>query len=273
MSSCGKSDAEPVRENLPASTKSAHRGRLVLREDAPQKADGFREQLDNAMLLDSPSLRDKALADIAWNSMETDLEIAHQAFRQLSVAGPERMRLIRHYAIRLAEQNPDEAVEWASTLDNELETATAMAHIALETAENDPQRAANLLAESTLAGRDLDVVVVQVIQRWAAQSPPEAAAWVASFPPGAAREAGVKTVVERWLPHHPSGTFEWLARIQEQDLRAEAARAMQGIILQQPKHIRESWLQDASTEIRDELQRHHAAAVKDVGNNIPSAEE
>jgi hypothetical protein len=89
--------------------------------------------------------------------------------------------------------------------------------------DTDPQRAANLLSESGIAGRTFDVAAVQVIQRWAAQSPSHAAEWVALFPPGAAREAGIKIIAEHWLARDAPAAIAW-----SDTLHDEVARAVKG---------------------------------------------
>lgn len=224
------------------------------------------------MKIELPADRAKALADVAWNALETDPDTAHEAFLQLPADSPEMIRLIQHYALRLAEQDPEAAIAWAEALGTELEVATAKYQIALALAEADPLRAANLLSESGLAGRELDVAVVQVIQRWAAKSAPAAAAWVAAFPQGASRSAGIGAVVERWLPGDPAAAFGWLGGLKDAEFKAEAARAMQGIILQQSADVQKEWLQHADPGIRAELERQHDQALLDVGDNIPAPE-
>jgi hypothetical protein len=220
--------------------------------------------------MESPTSREEALANVAWNAIETDPETAHEAFLRLQADSPEKIRLIQHYAMRLAEQNPDEAIEWAATLGTEREISAGMSHVALEIAEADPHRAARMLSEFGITGHDFDVAAVQVIQRWAAQSAPAAADWVSTFPPGAARLAGITAIAERWLPRDAPGAFGWLDRIQDLALRAEAARAIQGVILQQPGDIREDWLRHANAGVQSELVLLTGQAVRDVGNNIPS---
>jgi hypothetical protein len=44
---------------------------------------------------------------------------------------------------------------------------------------------------------------------------------------------------------------------------------MEGIILQQPKEIRDAWLQYADAGIRSELDRQREPAIGDVGGNLP----
>lgn len=229
--------------------------------------------LETASKIKAPVDRERALADVAWNAIEIDPDIAHEAFRRLSTDSPERIRLIQHYAMRLAGQDPEQAIEWASALDSELEISSAMSHIALGIAETDPSRAANMLSEHGTAGRDFDVALVQVIQRWAMKSAPEAADWVAQFPASPAREAGVTLIAEQWLSRDPAEAFRWLDSIKDTELRKEAARSMEGVILQQNQKVRDEWLQHANSQIRTELEQQRIHAIKDIGDNIPESGE
>ena len=270
---CGKKDAPVARakpETHPALIERAlpgeNPGSQTAAEEEPVPPD---EALAMALRIESASEREMALAEVAWNAIETDPEIAHEAFRHLPADSPERIRLIRHYAMSLAEDDPEAALEWAGARATATESAAAKGQVALAIAEKDPARAATLVAESGLAGRELDVLVVEVVQRWAATSPPEAAAWVAKFQPGPAREAGSKAVAERWLPQDASAAFAWLRNEKDSGHRGEIARAVQGVILQQPKEVRDVWLEKAGPGIRGELEQQREAVMKEVGDNIP----
>ena len=267
--SCDKPVSSDVGKDADAPAESVARRRHAPREQAPGTPEALRTILETAVKIESPAAREKALADVAWNALEIDPELALDAFQQLPAGSTEKIRLIRHYAMRLAEQDPDEALAWAATLGSEQEVAVANAQIALLLAESDPRRAANLLSESGLVSRDFDVAVVQVVQRWAARSPPDAAAWVTIFPPGAAREAGIKIIAGQWLARDAPAAFDWLDALKDEGLRKETARAMEGVILQQPKDIREAWLQHADARIQSELELQREPAIKDVGDNLP----
>jgi hypothetical protein len=224
--------------------------------------------MEAAVWIESPAARDKAIAEVAWNALETEPGLACEAFLKLPTGSTEKIRLIQHYAMRLAEQNPDEALAWAATLGSEVEIAAANSQIALAIAETDPHRAANLLSETGIAGRGFDVAVVQVVQRWAARSPPDTAAWVGSFPPGPARETGIKIIADRWLQADARAAFSWMATLQDAGVRKEAALGLEETILQQSKDIRDTWLQHADDGIRSELEQQHERAVEEVGDNI-----
>lgn len=237
--------------------------------DPAAACEELRVTLKMAAALEAPAAREKALADVAWNALEINPGLACETFLQLPTNSVEKIRLIQHYALRLAEQDPDQALEWAETLGSEEEIAAANSQIALVLAETDPHRAANLLSESGIAGREFDVAVVQVLQRWAAKSPPDAATWAVSFPPGAAREAGIKIIVAQWAQADAQGAFAWLAALRDANVRREAALALEEALLQQPRDIREAWLQHADDSTRSELEQQHEQAMQEVGDNVP----
>jgi hypothetical protein len=215
----------------------------------------LRERLTAATALESPAAREKALAEIAWDALEIEPETAHEAFRRLTPDSPEKIRLIQHYAMRLAAQNLDEALAWAAALETEVEISAATSHIALEIAETDPVRAANLLSESGIEGRDFDVALVQVVQRWAANSPQDAAAWVVDFPPTAARKAGIQAVLEPWLRDDTQAAFNWVQTQQDSTIRQEVLAGLNAAIRQQPESTRDAWLRHASPGLQLEIQQ------------------
>jgi hypothetical protein len=225
---CDKPGLENVHEDSAVPHAQVARGGHAPRQPVPGTPAELRKILNAAAGIESPETREKTIADVAWNALETDPELAWEALLQLPTDGTEKIRLLQHYAMRLAERNPEEALAWASSLGTSEEVSAACGQIALILAETDPQRAATLLSESGIAGRTFDVATVQVIQRWVAQSPSHAAAWVALFPPGAAREAGIKIIAEQWLACDALAAIVWSGTLHEEGFSEEVARAMKG---------------------------------------------
>lgn len=223
------------------------------RERAEDKPVAHRTRFETIDREDA-AMRERILADITWNTIETDPALAHEAFQKLTAGSPEKICLIQHYALRLAEQDAEEALLWAEGLSTEHEIAAAKYHVALALAEADPERAANMLSESGIAGRDFDVALVQVIQSWANKSAPDAAAWVSMFPPGPAREASVQAIAQRWMTSDSPAVFHWLESTKDSALRQETARAIAEVIDQQPPQTQADWLKQASQSVRNELQ-------------------
>jgi hypothetical protein len=168
--------------------------------------------------------------------------------------------------MRMAEENVDEALKWAATIGTEHEGAAALGHIALVISATDPERAGTLLSETGIEGRDFDVVVVQVLGRWAARSPADAAAWVALFPPGESREAGMRPVVSAWAEADADALLSWMAGLRDEALRGESAQAMAEVLLRQPDEVREAWLSHADPQLRTEIEARREAVKKETGN-------
>jgi hypothetical protein len=223
------------------------------REAEPDTKEELRAELARAEAIAIPEERDKELAKVAWNALELDPELAHEAFERLKVDSEERIALIQHFAMSMADANPDEALKWAASLESEREAAAARVRIALVLADADPARGANLLSEFGLANREFEVAVVQVLQRWSNKSPQDAAAWVAVFPPGEFRKAGVETVTSGWLGSNPQAAFAWLSAVGDEQIRMEAGDAFAKKFLQQTPETRESWLGYADPAIREKL--------------------
>ena len=269
--SCDKAGPSNSHERDDSAAAPVRRSGHAPRENPTTPRDELRVKLQAAASAPSPEAREEIIAEVAWNALEIDPELAREAFLQLSADHPQRILLIQHFAMRLAEQNPDEALAWAGTLANEREIAAAKGQIALVLAEIDPQRAANLISESGIVGREFDVAVVQVLQRWAAKSAPDAAAWAGSFPPGSARTAGISIIVSQWAKADAKSAIAWMDSLEDKSVRMEAVLAMEEAILQQPPEVRDAWLQHAGPEFVAELAQQREQAIKNVGNNVPSS--
>lgn len=240
-------------------TKRSARPKREHPSDAEQDP---RAALQAAAKLPSQEEREKAIADIVWDALELDPALAREAFSQLTPDSAETIRLIQHSAMRLAESDPAEAMKWADSLGTEKEIAAAKCQIALVLAENEPLRAAGILSESGVEGREFDVAAVQVLQRWAAKSPPDAAEWVAAFPAGAARPAGIKEVVSRWLGSDAEAVFAWKAHLEDSTVRNEVVSALVEISMEQGSG---GWLTKADAETRAAID----AKRKEAGHDNP----
>lgn len=204
--------------------------------------------------------RDESLASVVEDAMETDPEFAKEAFKQWGAFSKGKGRLIQHFAMRLAEQDPEGALQWAQSLETDEERSLAFGNIALVMSAEDPEAAAKLLSDSGVAGREFDVAVVQVIQRWAAVSPADAAAWVVRFDPGEARTAGIKAVVSSWVESAPKAVHSWIAGLQDPTLRDEACAGMAQTIIDLPDRRQQEIVQLTTPDIRLRVEKLKAEA-------------
>ncbi len=196
------------------------------RTTPPDIGKRLRSALAEADGIDSPEEREKALAAVAWDALEHDPALSRETLEKLTPGGPERVRLLQHLALRMAEENADEALRWADSFSSEVEKSAACGQIALALSESDPHRAANLLSESGIEGRAFDVVAVQVIRRWAAQSPADAAKWVELFPPGESRATGIQMLVSEWIATDEPAVTAWRSTVRDESIRSEIDSAI-----------------------------------------------
>ena len=230
-------------------------------DESPKSRDQLEATFKKAEEMSSPEEKNRALAAAIWDAMDLEPELARAGLQKLTAGSDEKNRLLQHIAMRLAEHNVDEAVQWAEGLETEDEKSQALAKIALVLSEKEPQRAAHLLSDSGVAGREFDVAVVQVVQRWAAQSPADAAAWVILFDPGEARSAGLKETLSVWTRDDPQAAFTWIATIQDEPIRQEAVAGMATTILEQPDSAQKELLELATPEIRASFEKLKAEAA------------
>ncbi len=215
-----------------------------------------REALKSAESITSTEEHEKVVSQIAWDTLETDPEVCAMAFAKLAIDGAERIRLIQHFAMRRAEENPDAAMRWAETLGSEKEMSAARCQVALVMAEDDPLKAADLLSDSGVEGREFDVTLVQVIQRWAEKSPDEAAAWAVNFQPGEARSASIREIVVRWIEKDPAAVFSWKNGLTDSAIRQEITAALIEAAAGEPGDAKPKWLDAADEETRRAVRNH-----------------
>lgn len=260
--SCEKPKETAVTPEKPSAPPRATKTQRPVRTEPIGTPEELRETFEKAQKIESPTDRNQALEEIVWDALELDPQLAADGFLKLTPGSDEKNRLVQHYAMRLAEQSLDEAMKWAASLESEKERSLAYDNIALVLAESEPEKAAQLLSESGVAGRDFDVAVVQVLQRWAALSPQGAAGWVVLFDEGEARSAGLKAVVGTWSRADPQGALTWLESLQNPAIRQEAIHGMAESILELPEGSQDDLLQLATPEIRSTFDRLRTEAAE-----------
>ncbi len=229
-------------------------------DELPKPRDLLLATFQKAEEMSSPEEKNRALAAAIWDALELEPELARAGLHKLIVGSDEKNRLLQHFAMRLAEQNVEDAVQWAAALETDDEKSQAFGKIALVLSATEPSRAAHLLSDSGVAGRDFDVAVVQVVQRWAAQSPAEAAAWVVLFDPGDARSTGLKEALSVWSSNDPQAALAWIAAIQDEQIHREAVAGLAESIFAQPASVQLEQLKLATPEMRAAVEKLKAEA-------------
>jgi hypothetical protein len=185
----------------------------------------LRESFDSALASADPGGREKALEQIAWNAIDVDPDLSRQAFAELPADSTARAKLAAHFAMRLAESDPGQALEWARGLGAS-ERVEAISRIAVVISTNEPERATALISEELPPGRPRDRAAVQVVQHWSQETPSAAAGWIGTFPPGEARSAGLKLALARWLDTDASSAATWIAGRDDEALKLESLKAV-----------------------------------------------
>jgi hypothetical protein len=193
-------------------------------EDADPRI-ALRESLDEAVRESDPEAREKLLEAVAWDAIDVDPELSREAFASLTPGSESSRRMVGHFAMRLADEDPDQALAWARGLEEEEERSDAFGRIAVVMSAEDPAAAATLVAEEMTAGTPRDRAVVQVLQRWSQAAPADAADWISGFPRGAARSAGLKAVAAAWIESDAPEFAAWVEATEDGPLRTEALLA------------------------------------------------
>ena len=251
--SCGKRTGEndkPDGEAEPTVIRS------TTSREVETGASSLRDELAAAESLENPSERHRAIAQVAWRAITVEPELAREALVKLPpTAAEHRLPLLRHFAMQMAHEDPDAALAWAEQLGVANETAVARTRIAVVLADSDPRLAATVLAETGDAGRDLDVAIVEVLQHWAGKNAAEAADWIALFPEGNFRAAGMRAVIPRWLGSDPAAAMRWLSALNREELRAEAMNAAASALAGKSQATREAWLESADATTREAIEQ------------------
>ncbi|MCU0796784.1 MAG: hypothetical protein MUF31_12715 [Akkermansiaceae bacterium] len=180
------------------------------REGRPDPGTRLRKARDEALAETDPAKRERLLAQVIWDAFETDPDFAQECFDLLEPGSPSTLRLLSHVGLRLAEQDPAAALEWARGIDREIEKNVALGAVALVISNQDPNTAATIALDEMAAGLERNRCAVQITQRWAQQDPAAAATWIAAFPHDTARETGMRTVIDSWLRHDPAAMTRWI---------------------------------------------------------------
>lgn len=242
-----------AKESLaPHITKSI---RASLEEKQPASPSRLRDTVKKAEEVTYPKERNQALCEAVRECLETDPHLAQEGFQKLTTGCVERNQLIQEIASHQADQDVNQAIEWIETLNNDHEKSLAYDSIALIVAENEPEKAAQMLSDSGVAGHDFDVAVVQVVQRWASSSPQNAAQWVMLFDNDEVRKAGLKAIASTWSRNNPQEAMTWLAAIENPTIHHEASSGMVEAIMDLPESRREAVLKLTTPDIRDRFEK------------------
>ncbi len=225
LTSCDKQEHPRAKGNEPETKPSRTEPRPPrAAADEPDSRTILRDSFAAALASGDAAAAEKTLEQIAWDAIDVDPDLSREAFAKLSPDSPARAKLAAHFAMRLAENDPQQAIGWALGL-GQGEREEALGRVAVVISAKDPARAAGLIAAHLPAGSPRDRTVVQVVQRWAQSEPSSATEWIAAFDAGAARSAGLKEALAGWLDKDTASAAAWIATRTDETLRMEALAA------------------------------------------------
>lgn len=225
---CGekKDGASSPSAEQPAALPGRTAPRSSAGEDEPDPRIALRASFDQASGEQDAATREKILESVAWDAIDVDPALSREAFAALAPDSASSRRLVGHFAMRLADESPEKAIVWARQLEQTEERSDAFGRIAVVLSAADPAAAATLVAAEMTAGPPRDRAVVQVLQRWSQAAPADAAGWIATFPQGAARSAGLKVVAAAWIESDPAALAAWVEASEKGPVRTEAVLAV-----------------------------------------------
>ena len=202
----------------------------------------LRGELDAALKDPDAASRQQALEKLAWDAIDVDPDLAREAFEGLEPDSGASRKLVAHFAMRLADEDPERAIAWAHALEQPTERTEAFGSIAVVIAAMDPERGASLAMTEMPEGKSRDRALVLVSQRWAQAAPEQAADWVTGLPDGAARKAGLHEVISRWLASEPLAAATWIEARPEKELQMAALAELASMLRNEPQEKREQIL-------------------------------
>ncbi len=256
--SCGEREKAGGKEGAGDAGGAPHgkeRERPGAEETGPDAKAVLRANLNLALAETDPAGKEKALERVAWDGIDVDPALAREAYAALEPDGEAARRLTAHFAGRLADIDPEQAIEWARGLEHEQERAGAFGRIGVVISASDPERGAALVMAEMPAGSPRDRAVVQVAQRWAQAAPEAAAAWISSQPEGAARSAGLREIAVLWSAEDFEGLARWIGAREGEAARMEGLLAAAATLKGEKPAAREEKLAGIrDAEIRRDLE-------------------
>lgn len=213
-----------------------------------------REAYDLALAMEEGREQQKALEQVAWDAVELDPAIAQDALDQLTPGSPAAVRLIGHFAMRMADDDPASAIEWVNELENEDERAEAFGRIAVVWSNSEPESAAALVMAEMPPGRPRDRTCVQLVQRWSQQDPKAAISWAVDLENQSARQAGIQAAMSEWVVNGGEEAEAWVLATEEGAPRTEAEVALAKVLMAQTPSKRQEWLKGVDGGLRERIE-------------------
>jgi hypothetical protein len=140
-------------------------------------------------------------------------------------AGEDRDNLLVHAAAQWAVLDPSAAAGWAQTIPHSAIQQQVIASISAAVADTDPGAAADLASSSLSPGELQNRAAVEIAQRWAENSPRDAAAWISMFRVSALKDVATQDLMSIWTEQDPVDAADWWKRLPDGRIKFDASRA------------------------------------------------
>ncbi len=201
-----------------------------------------------------PEMKDNALRSAFSTLASRDLDIALEMSQEWA-DDSQYSRIMREIASGYGRENPEEALKWANTLDDNVRSS-AISSVVSRLANNDPTLALEHLDGLGLAQDDpiYNNAMQNIASNWASQDPVSAAEWLDTLPDSQVRNSAVGDIADRWARIDPVSASEWIGTLDEGPGRDSAASRLVNRIQREDPEMAAAW----ASSIGDENMRNNA---------------
>lgn len=224
----------------------------------------MRIALDLAKAVEPAQEKEKAIAQVAWDALDSAPDIAVQAIVELPVGNPEKEQLIQFYAERLAKRDFDAALAWGRSLTDEHEFQLVRDQVALILQDSDPQGALELFPNSGFATEGMNSSAKQVFRNWMTQNPGNAMAWVVAINSDEVRRNGLDMALNQWIQADSDSALKWVSSQGNRQRHEEVVNAIVKSVSAQPDPLREIFLEHADPILRAEIDSKIAEVARET---------
>jgi hypothetical protein len=229
--------------------------------------------LDFALSLGNIQERNAAFTGLFNKWGAEDPEGAADGLKKLP-AGESRLAALNSIATSWARSDPESAHQWAESLTGG-ERVRALSAILPSLAKDDPASASHQLAGLLASppdgmAKNLASSTATLASTWASDNPSDAAAWVASLPPGQWQEDGVGAVAASWTRYDAVAASQWISSLPTGSSRDAAVKPLVQQVRQTDPATAFSWAASIS-DPDDRVEQIRGALQSWRGTNLAAA--
>jgi hypothetical protein len=195
-----------------------------------------------ARSLTDADLQQLALKSVIGEMRRTDPKQALHLATSLH-DGSGKDELLATVMRELVSVDRDEAIASAKAIESAAVRNRLLADIAVEWSCSDPVAAADLLLDSQDFGKTEENAVVSIVQRWAQDSPRDAATWVMNFPEPI-RSTATRNLVAIWAQHDTRTVETWLSTCADGTTQDQAISAYVSVLQTKGADSARQWAEE-----------------------------